>query len=962
MYCCKQYMTVSGLGREGVSCGNVVSHVTHALCLASLAVGPDHRARRATQTQEAPFSPAGFSKLLRPVSDRSPSRLSSVVLVSIMYFPQSHPVRFLPPDAAAWIRVANATREGHYVAWGPDVLVNVDSSKLVEAMPLFNFTVRAGQKFLPLNVIVFFLGRLGWVEDRSLAIDLTCGLSPATLNKFEAWAVADKRLDWSPTSETGFLQRVLVLAAELAASGPLPAELKVDQNSFVPFEGHDDSAGGPDWTDSWQSRMTAFSLTQSTMLGPFADVALLLGPMLREDVRTDPGGRPMLVAETLASWATAGSLASFAAVHQRLPLLVSEALKEHVLPIELTAAITAFPAMLRDLDARIAWSDATKSASVLRFRFPCALYSLPALAGLLEGEAEMTKFDTACDVLASQLKVTAPSLAAFSRLDRHLTTVGYDLSGGTASERMDSIAARDERDEDLRAAAPYGGTGSGGGGAGKTTLDSEPKPRMHIKTTVKLLQNWLNSPEVNGPLVYSTVPVAAAFGVAAVAGVPDEAQSGVGALITYYHDLGDSHEVLRVALARRSVPLTQAVVYDVSTSHPIFDAISSARGDLTAFVSYKLASLDDGNLEMESDELWRAKPEFVVKLIEGKWSKINWYDDVHRAIELERCKSAAPASAKSVDQQWFCSKAALVVTYADRALSILGFNRNGEFHTTVTNVLRMTKTTPASSANKAQLKEHAVRQIVELLNAAATRYRAFIGASSCVPFPAFTNAADKATAMQEQAKATRHLVSSIGACMPGMLHGHGAAPVHDDDDDDDDDSSGGGGKPAKKAAKRKAAKALTDTQQANRDAKKSKALGGGGGGGDSNKNSSSRGQAGVPGDSVSRVTIKGDLISFHWPKITGVNGRDESDRTFDVSGVKKELLAAGVKDVGGNKLCVPFQFMYALSSSFTDDDRRLAHAHRFCSNTRHSNHNSVTASAHEQLPGLDRAMLVRNES
>ena len=113
--------------------------------------------------------------------------------------------------------------------------------------------------------------------------------------------------------------------------------------------------------------MTAFSLTQFSMLGPYADVSLLFGPMLREDVRTDPGGRPMLVAETLASWATAGSLASFATAHRRLPLLVSEALKEHVLPIQLSAAITAFPAMLRDLDARFAWSDATKSASVLRF-------------------------------------------------------------------------------------------------------------------------------------------------------------------------------------------------------------------------------------------------------------------------------------------------------------------------------------------------------------------------------------------------------------------------------------------------------------------------------------------------------------------------------------------------------------------------------------------------------------------
>ena len=74
-----------------------------------------------------------------------------------------------------------------------DVLVNAHSSKLAEAMPLMTFTERGGQKFLPLNAIVFFLGRLGWVEDRSLAIDLTAGLSPATPASFEAWAVADKR-------------------------------------------------------------------------------------------------------------------------------------------------------------------------------------------------------------------------------------------------------------------------------------------------------------------------------------------------------------------------------------------------------------------------------------------------------------------------------------------------------------------------------------------------------------------------------------------------------------------------------------------------------------------------------------------------------------------------------------------------------------------------------------------------
>ena len=214
-----------------------------------------------------------------------------VSLALAMMFPPSNPVRALPANAAAWGRVTPATRDGHYAAWGDDVLVNVDSSKLTAALPGLQYVKISGQQHLPLNVIVYLLGRLGWVGDPRLQIDLACGLSAATLASFEDWAVTDGRLDWSPTSETTFLQRVLSLAAELRAAGALPAALQVTVDSFVPFEGHDDSAGGPDWTDSWQSRIKVSSLTQGGMLGPYADISLLLGPMLREDVRTDPGGR-----------------------------------------------------------------------------------------------------------------------------------------------------------------------------------------------------------------------------------------------------------------------------------------------------------------------------------------------------------------------------------------------------------------------------------------------------------------------------------------------------------------------------------------------------------------------------------------------------------------------------------------------------------------------------------------------
>ena len=123
-----------------------------------------------------------------------------------------------------------------------------------------------------------------------------------------------------------------------------------------------------------------------------------------------------------------------------------------------------------------------------------------------------------------------------------------------------------------------------GGSSGKTALDNDPKPRLHIKASVKVLQVWLNSPDVAGPIVCTVTPVAAAFGVALVTGVPDETRSGVGALIAHHHGLGDSSEVLRIALARRCVPLTQTAVFVICTSHPLFDAISSARGSSAAYV------------------------------------------------------------------------------------------------------------------------------------------------------------------------------------------------------------------------------------------------------------------------------------------------------------------------------------------------------------------------------------------
>ena len=70
--------------------------------------------------------------------------------------------------------------------------------------------------------------------DSRRAIDLASGLSAVTLASFGAWATADGRgLDWSPTSEVGFLQRALALAVELTTGVLLPAELKVTDCGLV---------------------------------------------------------------------------------------------------------------------------------------------------------------------------------------------------------------------------------------------------------------------------------------------------------------------------------------------------------------------------------------------------------------------------------------------------------------------------------------------------------------------------------------------------------------------------------------------------------------------------------------------------------------------------------------------------------------------------------------------------------
>lgn len=77
----------------------------------------------------------------------------------------------------------------------------------------------------------------------------------------------------------------------------------------------------------------------------------------------------------------------------------------------------------------------------------------------------------------------------------------------------------------------------------------------------------------------------------------------------------------------------------------------------------------------------------------------------------------------------------------------MGFDRNDEFRSAVQTTLRSAKTTPGSSAAKAECKAHAVRQIGELMGAASTRFHLFLCAPSLASFPSFVDESDKASSM-----------------------------------------------------------------------------------------------------------------------------------------------------------------------------------------------------------------------
>ena len=270
------------------------------------------------------------------------------------------------------------------------------------------------------------------------------------------------------------------------------------------------------------------------------------------------------------------------------------------------------------------------------------------------------------------------------------------------------MSARSVRDASIERSAPWtSGSGYGGAPSSKMTLDAVPRPRCFDRGNVGALTVWLNSPAVTDTLVWSVAPAAPTANRIGVIGVPDDARSGANALLEHYDAAGDHYEVLRAALTKRALPLIQTVLFDVGSvgDNAALGTISRARSVLDEYVSLKIVTLNDGSLEVDEDNNYRAPTTFVENLLCGKdLDSLEFHNACVRELDVTRCASTACASC-STDEQWFGPPGNDTIDAADRALAVLGWDRNDAFYTRAHAAVRFAKTTPGTEA---ELKAHAV--------------------------------------------------------------------------------------------------------------------------------------------------------------------------------------------------------------------------------------------------------------
>jgi len=610
----------------------------------------------------------------------------------------------VPSGLEAWNALSGAERDAMRAVYGADVEVSVEGSGLHMACPDLPYVYHNDLACLPLHIVECFYVRLMQLAPE---LDDDVGLvlvDPAALSIVEEEAIK-AGLDTSPTSATVYLQRVQVLATHLRgtvlAAGAdddddNAAAFVLDESKLIPAEVHEDD----DYSDSWHVRIKLSALAgEGRMLHPLADYVGLLGPRDLVSPRTEDDEPAGLAAAALEHWRFGGgAYQRLFGEHAQYPKAVAKLWRDTTLPVELMVANVEFPAMLEDIDARVAWADPAARAGLVARRFATVVASFPALDDMLSEVEAHSKFDSAAHLLRSVLGESATvSLASLRQLERHVAADATEAPVGAGGSKVDGFIARRERDARVEAAAKTGGAGGGGGdggGGGGGKLADRPKNgrraqcfhALHINKTL----DWLKTPDVVGPLVYlddsdDDESDSSDSSSDSEADKPkprrkrhgrrvDEMKSGLLALFEHFGS--DDIAVLGVALRRRKLAIVQFLLYEGVCDHELFERLGVARPHLGEYIARMIVTKNTGGLEHKDDDTFFLDDKVVEKILEGKWGAINWLDDVLAERSKHRNEPVVKVGKKEL--QFSTDAKEDVAKCIDRAIGALGFGRNGD--------------------------------------------------------------------------------------------------------------------------------------------------------------------------------------------------------------------------------------------------------------------------------------------
>ena len=867
------------------------------------------------------------------------------------------PMKLKVPDGTepplgldAWRALPGAERTAIRACYEQNVHVRVQGSGLHAACPSLPYVIDNDVAYLPLHIVESFYVRLMRLAP-GVRHDLTVMVDPAALAEVERIAL-EKGLDASPTTPTVYLQRLQALSLHLRdAVFPTAdrddddvAALTLDNAKLLDAEPHADDV----YEESWHVRIRLDQLVgKGSMLSPLADYVNLIGPRDQCELRVDEEERAGIAAAALAHWRFKGGVYDrLWEVYPQYPAAVAALWRNSELPLELMVANIAFPDVLDDVDARASWDNPDWRTSLLSRRFATVAPNFEALADLLAEVEAHSKYDTAAHLVRTVLGSAMPmSLASLRQLERHVAADATATPVSAGGSKVDGFVARLERDTRVEAASrtvtASGGAASssgGGGGGPKNGRDAQCFHPLHISSTLA----WLKSPDVVGPLVYlddgdADDEDSDDSGMdTSGSDEPrrsrrrhrrrvDEDRSGLIALME--HAKGDNIAILGIAFRRRRLPIVQFLVHDGVCEHELFRLLGDARPHLAEYISRMIVTRNSGGLEEEDDDTFLLDDAVVKKILLGKWSEVNWHDDVLAA----RCDHRSEPVVRSgkIANQFATDAREDVAECLDRAIGALGYGRNGcdTFLAFARDAFKF----------RSNARLDAVKYIDKAITAAVSQpARSWASWSTGPPnakFPQYLTERSLARVQYGKALKAKSALNTISAVYRGMsaaLDG-GAAGAADATAAGAAADADGGAK-VKSEAKRQRDKERRAKKEAEDDARKAKAL---------------KRDAAKP---------KGQGPSFTWTNVDGdsklkVSWPSGDTATFDVPAIKTAYNIKVAK-------CWPTVIMHATSNSMMRGksmDEQLALAReRWCPC---KDQHAAGCDEHKPIDGLDSSSL-----